>query len=89
MSFPNGQGLPVQVYEDNTCTSAGSNQANNNNRFIIQPAAGFTNPLPQAIFTGQENINTFQPAPVPFDHNAWLAQNTTPGAPTTVAGLTP
>ncbi|KAI3570731.1 hypothetical protein IWW34DRAFT_825020 [Fusarium oxysporum f. sp. albedinis] len=89
MSFPNGQGLPVQVYEDNTCTSAGSNPANNNNRFIIQPAAGFTNPLPEAILTGQENINTIQPAPVLFDRNAWLAQNTTPGAPTTVAGLTP
>ncbi|KAL9563890.1 hypothetical protein ACKAV7_011925 [Fusarium commune] len=61
----------------------------NNSALLVREAAGFTNPLPQAILTGQENINTIQPAPMLFDHNAWFAQNTTPGAPTTVASLTP
>ncbi|KAI3572658.1 hypothetical protein IWW34DRAFT_824208 [Fusarium oxysporum f. sp. albedinis] len=79
MSFPNGQGLPVQP----------NNMPGNNSALLVREAAGFTNPLPEAILTGQENINTIQPAPVLFDRNAWLAQNTTPGAPTTVAGLTP
>ncbi|KAH7154743.1 hypothetical protein DER46DRAFT_628550 [Fusarium sp. MPI-SDFR-AT-0072] len=97
--------LIVLFYKDNTCTSTRGNPANNNrfilqpiqpnnmpgnnSALLVREAAGFTNPLPQAILTGQENINTIQPAPMLFDHNAWFAQNTTPGAPTTVASLTP